>query len=191
MKSEEGIRKAPKAHALGALEQVKGVEPSYRAWEARVLPMNYTCISDCSFIIADIRGKSKGNLSAAKHWPLGLSAAVHQDDILPEPPDRRPGEHQIRLPSQKAEQPQPPGEDDALHLPAVRVEGDVVHKAVPGAAGDVNDLFVPKFRDSVFQSPSPPFSSLTDVYAPDEENRTGPLPVGRGPVSVSCCPACG
>ena len=26
------------------MEQVKGVEPSYRAWEARVLPMNYTCI---------------------------------------------------------------------------------------------------------------------------------------------------
>ena len=25
------------------MEQVKGVEPSYRAWEARVLPMNYTC----------------------------------------------------------------------------------------------------------------------------------------------------
>ena len=28
---------------IAVLEQVKGVEPSYRAWEARVLPMNYTC----------------------------------------------------------------------------------------------------------------------------------------------------
>ena len=27
------------------LEQVKGVEPSYQAWEACVLPMNYTCVS--------------------------------------------------------------------------------------------------------------------------------------------------
>ena len=26
------------------MEQVKGIEPSYRAWEARVLPMNYTCV---------------------------------------------------------------------------------------------------------------------------------------------------
>ena len=27
------------------MEQVKGIEPSYRAWEARVLPMNYTCVA--------------------------------------------------------------------------------------------------------------------------------------------------
>ena len=25
------------------MEQVKGIEPSYQAWEARVLPLNYTC----------------------------------------------------------------------------------------------------------------------------------------------------
>jgi hypothetical protein len=25
-----------------SLERVKGIEPSYRAWEARVLPLNYT-----------------------------------------------------------------------------------------------------------------------------------------------------
>lgn len=30
--------------SLCFLEQVKGVEPSYQAWEACVLPMNYTCI---------------------------------------------------------------------------------------------------------------------------------------------------
>ena len=27
------------------LEQVKGIEPSYQAWEACVLPMNYTCVA--------------------------------------------------------------------------------------------------------------------------------------------------
>ena len=26
----------------GILERVKGIEPSYRAWEALVLPLNYT-----------------------------------------------------------------------------------------------------------------------------------------------------
>ena len=31
------------------VEQVKGVEPSYRAWEARVLPMNYTCVCLLSY----------------------------------------------------------------------------------------------------------------------------------------------
>lgn len=25
------------------VEQVKGIEPSSQAWEARILPMNYTC----------------------------------------------------------------------------------------------------------------------------------------------------
>ena len=25
------------------MEQVKGIEPSYSAWEADVLPLNYTC----------------------------------------------------------------------------------------------------------------------------------------------------
>lgn len=27
---------------IGVLERVKGIEPSYRAWEALVLPLNYT-----------------------------------------------------------------------------------------------------------------------------------------------------
>lgn len=30
--------------ACDELERVKGVEPSYRPWEGRVLPMNYTRI---------------------------------------------------------------------------------------------------------------------------------------------------
>lgn len=28
------------------MEQVKGIEPSCSAWEADVLPLNYTCISE-------------------------------------------------------------------------------------------------------------------------------------------------
>ena len=31
----------PKAHVM---EQVKGIEPSTRAWEALILPLNYTCV---------------------------------------------------------------------------------------------------------------------------------------------------
>jgi hypothetical protein len=27
------------------LEQVKGIEPSWSAWEAEVLPLNYTCMN--------------------------------------------------------------------------------------------------------------------------------------------------
>ena len=38
---------------IAVLEQVKGVEPSYRAWEARVLPMNYTCEFLVYYIISE------------------------------------------------------------------------------------------------------------------------------------------
>jgi hypothetical protein len=33
-------KKAPKG--LSLMERVKGIEPSYEAWEAAVLPLNYT-----------------------------------------------------------------------------------------------------------------------------------------------------
>jgi hypothetical protein len=29
-------------HSAGIMERVKGIEPSYAAWEAAVLPLNYT-----------------------------------------------------------------------------------------------------------------------------------------------------
>lgn len=45
--------------SLSLLEQVKGVEPSYLAWEASVLPMNYTCNSDDFASITHLGGKSK------------------------------------------------------------------------------------------------------------------------------------
>ena len=36
------IRKTP-TQKHGSLKQVKGIEPSTSAWEADVLPLNYTC----------------------------------------------------------------------------------------------------------------------------------------------------
>ena len=35
------------ARAAGAMERVKGIEPSYAAWEAAVLPLNYTRAARC------------------------------------------------------------------------------------------------------------------------------------------------
>lgn len=42
------------------LEQVKGIEPSYSAWEADVLPLNYTCNSIDFGIIARALWFGKG-----------------------------------------------------------------------------------------------------------------------------------
>ena len=36
------------------LEQLMGVEPTYAAWEAAVLPMNYSCIWKSRTIIPDL-----------------------------------------------------------------------------------------------------------------------------------------
>ena len=33
----------------GRLERVKGIEPSYSAWEAAALPLSYTRIGSCLF----------------------------------------------------------------------------------------------------------------------------------------------
>ena len=39
---------APVRHARSeSLERVKGIEPSYAAWEAAVLPLNYTRMVAC------------------------------------------------------------------------------------------------------------------------------------------------
>lgn len=48
---------------LSLLEQVKGVEPSYQAWEACVLPMNYTCVwffqwNYCSTLLIKMQGET-------------------------------------------------------------------------------------------------------------------------------------
>ena len=34
---------------VGNLERVKGIEPSYEAWEAAVLPLNYTRVRSRKF----------------------------------------------------------------------------------------------------------------------------------------------
>lgn len=43
VKSEEVKVKVPKTCAFGTLEQVAGIEPVQSAWEAEILPLNYTC----------------------------------------------------------------------------------------------------------------------------------------------------
>lgn len=40
----EAYKKKKPLMRLFFLEQVRGVEPPYSAWEADVLPMNYTCV---------------------------------------------------------------------------------------------------------------------------------------------------
>ena len=41
-----------------------GIEPTSQAWEARILPMNYTC--DCVGIIPDGFSNCKGNFVTVK-----------------------------------------------------------------------------------------------------------------------------
>ena len=41
----ERLQKKIPSGVLGILEQVNGIEPSRPAWEAGVLPLNYTCIA--------------------------------------------------------------------------------------------------------------------------------------------------
>ncbi len=37
------------------MERVKGIEPSYAAWEAAVLPLNYTrSLADCNGLIGQV-----------------------------------------------------------------------------------------------------------------------------------------
>ena len=67
------------------MERVKGIEPSYEAWEAAVLPLNYTrnetdftpavdgrlnLLSKCSKPIHDLRGDESGLFG---EWREGLS----------------------------------------------------------------------------------------------------------------------
>ncbi len=54
----------------GALERVKGIEPSYEAWEAAVLPLNYT---------------REGTHSSVAGRPASTSHAVRRKYTLPVP----------------------------------------------------------------------------------------------------------
>ncbi len=45
------------------MERVKGIEPSYEAWEAAVLPLNYTRISgraECRLSLRNLLGRRFG-----------------------------------------------------------------------------------------------------------------------------------
>lgn len=43
---------------LAVLEQVRGIEPPYSAWEADVLPLNYTCLRAMLNILSLFYNKS-------------------------------------------------------------------------------------------------------------------------------------
>ena len=48
---------------IDAVERVKGIEPSYEAWEAAVLPLNYTRISgraECRLSLRNLLGSRFG-----------------------------------------------------------------------------------------------------------------------------------
>ena len=48
------VKKGAAAHATAffcILERMKGIEPSYQAWEARILPLNYTRMNFYLFIL--------------------------------------------------------------------------------------------------------------------------------------------
>ena len=69
------------------LERVKGIEPSYEAWEAAVLPLNYTRMDGFDFKAINLLSncfctgnrppepKELGGMGALRHqWPISQSA---------------------------------------------------------------------------------------------------------------------
>jgi hypothetical protein len=56
-------KNAPVKRGSAIMERVKGIEPSYRAWEAGVLPLNYTRIRKSVAVPVDNRsGHAPENL---------------------------------------------------------------------------------------------------------------------------------
>ena len=51
------------------MERLMGVEPTYAAWEAAVLPMNYSRISGLERIIADSSGKCNTKNGVSAYFP--------------------------------------------------------------------------------------------------------------------------
>ena len=60
------------------LERVKGIEPSYSAWEADVLPLNYTRMFPYFVIILPAKRKSKPFLSRM-HKLSGSGKNIHTE----------------------------------------------------------------------------------------------------------------
>ena len=52
----------PAELSVVALEQVMGIEPTRSAWEAEVLPLNYTCKWLSTVLLIHILSKSLGNV---------------------------------------------------------------------------------------------------------------------------------
>ena len=47
---------------LGLLERVMGIEPTFLAWEANVLPLNYTRLAFTEYNIPDAMSKPQATL---------------------------------------------------------------------------------------------------------------------------------
>ena len=76
----------PAELSVVALEQVMGIEPTRSAWEAEVLPLNYTCKWLSTVLLIHILSKSGENVNIHTHFylqmkernPRSVSALFHQ-----------------------------------------------------------------------------------------------------------------
>ena len=60
----------PAELSVVALEQVMGIEPTRSAWEAEVLPLNYTCKWLSTGLFIHILSKSGENVNIPAHFYL-------------------------------------------------------------------------------------------------------------------------
>ena len=59
------------ARAKEILERVKGIEPSYAAWEAAVLPLNYTRkVSDFTWVVSNTQITCQCQIEMSAWWVL-------------------------------------------------------------------------------------------------------------------------
>ena len=66
----------PAELSVVALEQVMGIEPTRSAWEAEVLPLNYTCKWLSTVLLIHILSKSRGNVKIHTHFYLQKPCAI-------------------------------------------------------------------------------------------------------------------
>ena len=60
----------PAELSVVALEQVMGIEPTRSAWEAEVLPLNYTCKWLSTGLLIHILSKSEEIVKVSAHFSL-------------------------------------------------------------------------------------------------------------------------
>ena len=70
----------PAELSVVALEQVMGIEPTRSAWEAEVLPLNYTCKWLSTVLLIHILSKSRGNV---KIHPVFSLIGLHMKERNP------------------------------------------------------------------------------------------------------------